>query len=382
MPRSTGVATLTGRAEFVPPVRSIATGAGLVRPDWTLGGNRDPRLLWLDKNENTDPVLQAVVFRVLAEMDPRSVAIYPDAAPLYHKLAEYLGVSPHSLVLAQGSDGVIGSVFRSFVGEGDVVLLTNPTYAMYQVYAGMFGAITAGLEYSAGVDGPMLQPAAVIDQIRTRRPKLVCLPNPDSPTGTVIEPDALRAIVLSAREAGSMMLIDEAYYPFYEHTVVPWVSEFPNLVVARTFSKAWGLTGLRLGYGIASPAVAALLQKFRPNYEVNSVAVAMALRMISEFEPDMRASVARLNAGRDGFLTAMRGMGLRTLESRGSFCHVAFGKFAERIHGSLGDMVLYRQDFNVPCLKGFSRFSSTTRELFDPVIGRIRSLISEGRRSE
>lgn len=369
---------MTGTAIFVPPARRMDSGAELVRPDWTLAGHRDPRLLWLDKNENTDPVLQAVVFRVLAEMDPRSVAIYPDAAPLYHKLAEYLGVRPHSLILAQGSDGVIGSVFRTFVGPGDGVLLTSPTYAMYQVYAGMFGAVTTGLEYSAGAEGPSLRPAAVIDEIRKRRPKLVCLPNPDSPTGTVIEPDALRAIVLSAREAGSMMLVDEAYYPFYEHTVVPWVEEFPNLVVARTFSKAWGLTGLRLGYGVASPEVAALMQKFRPNYEVNSVAVAMSLRMISDFEAEMRASVARLNAGRDSFLAAMRGLGLRTLESRGSFCHVAFGPMAKRIHGSLSDMVLYRQDFSVPCLKGFSRFSSTTSDLFAPVIGRIRSVIQEG----
>jgi len=373
---------VTEMDSFVRPVLRMEPGAGLVRPDWTLGGHRDPRLLWLDKNENTDPVLQGVVFRVLAEMDPRSVAIYPDAAPLYHKLAEYLGVSAHSLILAQGSDGVIGSVFRSYVGKGDVVLVTNPTYAMYQVYVSMFGAVAAELEYSAGGNGPTLEPVAVIDAIRKRRPKLVCLPNPDSPTGTVIEPDALRAIVLSAREVGSMMLIDEAYHPFYEHTAVPWVEEFPNLVVARTFSKAWGLTGLRLGYGIASPDVAAQVQKFRPNYEVNSVAVAMALRMISDFEPEMRASVTRLNAGRDGFLEAMRGMGLRTLQSRGSFCHVAFGGFAAHVHESLSDMVLYRQDFNAPCLKGFSRFSSTTCEQFAPVIGRIRSQISEGGQSE
>ena len=373
---------MTGIAAFASPMRRMASSNELVRPDWTLDGHRDPRLLWLDKNENTDPALQAIVFRVLGEMDPRSVAIYPDAAPLYHKLAEYLGVDPHSLVLAQGSDGVIGSVFRSFVGQGDVVLVTNPTYAMYQVYASMFGAVTARLEYSAGEVGPSLQPAAVIDEIRKRRPKLVCLPNPDSPTGTVIAPDALRAIVLSAREVGSMMLVDEAYYPFYEHTALPWVEEFPNLVVARTFSKAWGLTGLRLGYGIASPEVAALMQKFRPNYEVNSVAVAMALRMISEFEHEMRASVVRLNAGRDGFLAAMRDLGLRTLESRGSFCHVAFGPLAERIHGSLSDMVLYRQDLSVLSLKGFSRFSATTNELFAPVIGRIRSVIQEGGQSE
>ena len=305
------------------------------------------------------------------------VTTYPDTSPLYHRLADYLGISPKSLILTQGSDGVIGSVFRAFIEPGDVVLLTHPTYAMYQVYSSMFGADTAKLEYSAGEMGPSMRPEAVIGEIRKRRPKLVCLPNPDSPTGTVFEPTVLRDIIRSALEAGSLILIDEAYHPFYANTVMPWIAEFPNLVVARTFSKAWGLTGVRLGYGIATPDVADLLQKFRPNYEVSAVAVAMALRMISDFDHEMRASVARLNHGRDGFLSAMKALGLRTLASHGNFCHVAFGSWADHVHTTLSDIVLYRQDSDAPCLKGFSRFSSTTAELFGPVIERVRNVVRQ-----
>lgn len=367
---------MTEKTVFVLPRRATVSDAELIqRADWTITGLRDPRLLWLDKNENTDPILQAVVFKVLAEMDPHNVGIYPDAAPLYHKLAEYVGVSPYSLILAQGSDGVIGSVFRAFIEPGDVVLLTQPTYAMYEVYAGMSGAKTTTLEYLAGENGPLLRPETVIEAIQKRRPKLICLPNPDSPTGTVIEPDDLRDIIRIALEVGSLILVDEAYYPFYSHTVVPWIAEFPNLIVARTFSKAWGLTGVRLGYGIASSEVTAMLQKFRPNYEANTVALAMALRMISDFDHEMRASVKRLNDGRDDFLSAMNELGLQTLKSHGSFCHVAFGSSADRVHASLNDIVLYRQDFSTPCMKGFSRFSSTTREMFAPVIDRIRDVV-------
>lgn len=363
------------RVSFVPPARKEVSGDGLHRPDWTHAGSRDPRLLWLDKNENTDPILQAVVSKILAEMDPRSVTAYPAVGPLYHKLAQYLGLSPHSIVLAPGSDGVIGSVFRTFIAQGDAVLLTHPTYAMYQVYCSIHGAETMKLEYLAGDTGPSLLPEAVTVAILKRRPKLICLPNPDSPTGTAFEPDAMRDIIQSALEAGSMILVDEAYHPFYANTVVPWIAEFPNLVVARTFSKAWGLAGLRIGYGIAAPDVAALLQKVRPNYEVSAVAVAMAFRMVSEFDHEMRASVKRLNQGRDGFLSAMRALGLRTLPSHGTFCHVAFDSWADRVHAALSNIVLYRQDSNESCLKGFSRFSSTTDELFSPVIECIRRVI-------
>lgn len=350
----------------------------LQRADSTIIGLRDPRLLWLDKNENTDPIFLSVVFKVLAEMDPRSVALYPDVAPLYHKLAEYVGVSPRSLILAQGSDGVIGSVFRAFIEPGDVVFLTQPTYAMYQFYADMSGAKTTVLEYTASESGPQLRLETIIEMIQERRPKLVCLPNPDSPTGAVFMPDDLRRIIRSALDVNALILVDEAYYPFYEHTVVHWIDEFPNLIVARSFSKAWGLSGVRLGYGIASPEVIVMLHKVRPNYEANTVALAMAHRMISDFEPEMRASVKRLNHGRDEFLAAMKELGLRTLESHGSFCHVAFGSASERVHASLTDYVLYRKDFSAPCLKGFSRFSSTTSELFSPIIERIRDVVRQG----
>lgn len=366
---------MTEQVSFVPELSIAASASGFQRHDWIATGHRDPALLWLDKNENTDPILQAVVFRALAEMDPLAVATYPDATPFYYKLAEYLEVSHRSLVLGQGSDGVIGVVFRAFIKPGDAVLLTQPTYAMYQVYADMSGAATVALEYRAGENGPSLESRAVIEHIRKSRPKLICLPNPDSPTGTVIAPDELRDIIRTALDVGSLILVDEAYYPFYSHTVVPWINEFPNLIVVRTFSKAWGITGLRLGYGIARPNIVAMLQKFRPNYEANTMALAIAQRMITDFDPEMRASVARLNCGRDAFVSAMKELGLRTFQSQGSFCHVAFGSSAERVHESLRDIVLYRKDFNVPCLNGFSRFSSTTSELFAPVIDRIRNAV-------
>jgi len=375
----TGGAHVISRTSFVPPARPEIADPGLQRPDWTRPGGRDSRLLWLDLNENTDPILAAITTRVLAEIDPRSVAIYPDCAPLYAKLTEYLGVSPSSLILAPGSDGVIGSVFRAFIAPGDRVLQTLPTYQMYEVYGQMSGAERITVRYQAAEGGPFLSPDSIIGEIRGRRPKLICLPNPDSPTGTVFEPDALRAIIATALDAGAVILIDEAYHPFYSHTAIPLIAEYPNVIVVRTFSKAWGLTGVRLGYGVAAPEIAALLHKVRPNYEVNQVAVAMAVRMLSDFESEMLASVRRLNAGREGFLSAMKQLGLRTLPSQGSFAHVAFGRLSDAIHTALADVALYRRDFNDPCLKGFSRFSSTTQEAFRPVIECVRRVVQEKR---
>lgn len=362
----------------VPPARKAVIDQRLMRPDWTAGVARDPRLLWLDKNENTDPHLGAIVQRVVAEVDPMALSTYPECTPLYRKLADYLGASPEKLLLAAGSDGVIRSVFEAFVNPGDVVMHTVPTFAMYSVYARMYGAQTVSLEYHGGDAGPSLPTDAVVSAITDTRPKVVCLPNPDSPTGTVFPPEDLRRIIETAGRVGALILIDEAYYPFYDRTVLAWLDEFPNLVIARTFAKAWGLAGLRIGYAVSSPEVARLLHKVRPMYEVNTLAVVATERML-DYHGEMLASVKRLNAGRDAFVSAMKRLDLQTLRTEGNFLHVAFGPAARDVHLALEGLVLYRKDSSEPCLRGFSRFTATTEERFQPVIKRITDAVQNSR---
>ncbi|MBF0504260.1 MAG: aminotransferase class I/II-fold pyridoxal phosphate-dependent enzyme [Candidatus Omnitrophica bacterium] len=360
---------------IAPKARGPVADPKLFRPDWTTGTPRDPALLWLDKNENTDPEMAKLANRVLSEIDQTAIGTYPECAPLYHKLGAYLGIGADHLLLTAGSDGAIRSVFEAFIDPGDVVIHPVPTFAMYAVYSAMYGAKVIPLEYHPSDQGPSLPVEEVLEMIARSRPKLVCLPNPDSPTGTVFVPDQLRRIIEAAGEAGALILIDEAYYPFYAHTIIPWVDEYQNLVVTQTFAKAWGLSGLRIGFAASCPQVARLLHKVRPMYEVNTVALAIMEKML-EHSDAMTASVKRLNAGKEFFLDAMQGLGLKVLKSHGNFLHVAFGAHASAVHEHLKNKVLYRLDFKEPCLKGFSRFSATTPERFNPLIECIRQTIN------
>jgi len=356
-----------------PQPRPEVADTQLARPDWTKAQPRDPGKLWLDKNENLDPVLARVVTEVLASLPPEAASTYPDSAGLYAKLADHCGVEPRNLILTAGSDGAIRTVFEAYVAVGDVVLHTVPTFAMYPVYCRMYGARAVTLDYRPSNDGPVLNAGEICEAIELNRPKLVCLPNPDSPTGTVFGEAELRQLIEKAGRTGALVLIDEAYYPFHPDTCLPWVNEYPHLVVCRSTGKAWGCAGLRIGYAAASPQVAAMLHKVRPMYETNTLAV-HAFEKLLDHSDDMLASVARLQAGKENFLKAMEGLGLRTLHGAGNFCHVAFGAKAQAVHDSLADLVYYRQNFTEPCLSGFSRFSSTTPALFQPVIDRIRSV--------
>jgi len=358
-----------------PTARAAVADGRLLRPDWTKSAQRDPRALWLDKNENTDPQLGRVTAKVLSEIDPKALFTYPESSGLYHKLAAHLGCRADQLLLTAGSDGVIRSVFEAFIDPGDAVVHTVPTFAMYAVYARMYGADPRTVAYAASEDGPRLSVETVVECIDRARPKLVCLPNPDSPTGTTFTPAAVRAVIEAAGDVGALILIDEAYHPFYEPTVMAMLDRFQHLVIARTFAKAWGLAGLRIGYAIGSREVIELLHKVRPMYEVNTLAVAVTERIL-DYSDEMRASVRRLNAGRDAFLARMECLGLRTFHARGNFLHVAFGVHAPAVHAALEGVVLYRRDFQEPCLRGFSRFSATTEEAFQPVIAAIERVIT------
>lgn len=360
----------------IPRARAAVLDDKLERGMMDESQPRRKEMLWLDKNENTDPILNQLTGRMLRELDPMTtLAVYPDCAPLYRKLSRYLQVQTSCLILATGSDGVIRSAFEAFCEPGDRVLFPNPTYAMYEVYGRMYGARMTKVDYQATPSGPFLDVSAMIQAIKENGPKLVCVPNPDSPTGTVFAPGDMKKLIEAASEAGALILVDESYFPFYDQTVLPWVAQYPNLLVIRTFSKAWGMTGLRVGYGVGSPEVITLLHKVRPNYETNSIGIAVAERML-DHEDEMLASVRRLNAGRDLFVAEMRKLGFKTFPVQGNFLHVNFGAHDAAIHAALEDKVLYRHNFRHPCLQGYSRFTTTTGELFAPLIRCIQTVVS------
>ena len=354
--------------------RPEISDAGLVRPNWTTSIERDPSLLWLDKNENGDPEMVSFVAGMLGDLGPEVVSTYPEMTGLYRLLADYAGVDPERLVITGGADGGIRSVFDTFVRPGDVVLRVEPTYAMYDVYGRISGARQVVVDYEASPAGPRLDVDQLVEAVNEHTPKLVCLPNPASPTGEVLSLDELERVAVSVGDGGGVFLVDEAYHPFDPVTMVPLIERCSNVIVVRTFSKAWGLSGLRIGYCVGDPAAVAFLHKVRPGYETNFAAVRMAERLLAE-ESAMNRSVKRLNEGRDHFVQEMEDLGFRTAPSGGNFLLVSFGDQAQRVHKALEDLVLYRKDFGHPSLAGFSRFSATTVERFAPLVDRIRKVV-------
>lgn len=348
----------------------------IVRPDWTKSANRSKELTWLDKNENGDPVYNKKISTILHTVSPEALFAYPDSAHFYHKLADFLGVDATNLIINSGSDGIIRSVYEAFLNPGDLIFLTRPTFAMYDVYAKVYGAVVQYFDYTRHHETPLLDVPHLIHEIQEKRPKLVCLPNPDSPTGTIVEPTLLKQLICAAEKVSSLVLIDEAYVPFYKKSILTEIKQHSNLIVSQTFSKAWGLAGIRLGYAATSPALAKILHTIRAMYEVGALSLFCAEKIL-DFESDMRESVNRLNEGKQFFCDEMQKIGLSSWQTHGNFFHIKFGTHASKIHEALSHKVLYRRDFNEPCLQGYSRFSSAPIEQLTPIVEIIKSVVRE-----
>ena len=248
----------------------------------------------LDRNERVTPVSQDVFHDMLATLSPELFCAYPDPTPLYERLSRDLNLPADHIYLTNGSDAAIRMLFQTYVRPGDRVAFPDPTYAMYSIYTRIFQAGPLPVEYAADMT---LDINRILGLLETS-PRILAIPNPDQPTGCVLPEKVLQKLAAAAQNAGTLFIIDEAYYPFYPHTAVNLVREFENVVITRTFSKVGGLAGLRLGYLAGRPETIANVQRIRGAHEVNAMSIAMGSYMLDH--PELgQEYLAEIEAGRD-----------------------------------------------------------------------------------
>lgn len=231
--------------------------------------------LRLDFNENTVGCSPRVL-KKLENLDAEQLAKYPERGPVEAIVAEFLRVKPSELLLTNGVDEAIHLLCETYIEPGDDALIVVPTYSMYRIYAMAAGANAV----SAALGEAFRFPIDTVIQSVTKRTRLIAIANPNNPTGTVASMEDLLAIARSAPEAA--VLIDEAYFEFYGGTMLRAWEQFPNLFVARTFSKAYGLAGLRIGVLAGSTEQMGAVRRVASPYNVNAVALACLPEAIAD----------------------------------------------------------------------------------------------------
>jgi len=236
--------------------------------------------LRLDKNENTVGFPRKFIEKLKDVIDSDFLTAYPEPGFLYRKIAEWFGCGEENVYVTAGSDAGIKAVFEVFVKKGDTVVLLDPTYAMFYVYTGMFQGNLVKIRYGKDLS---LSAEDIVKAINKNMPKLVCIANPNSPTGTILPSEDIEKIVDTAACAGSIILLDEAYYPYYPVSSSGLIRRYSNLVVTRTFSKAMGLASTRLGFAAGQSGIIESLHKVRPMYETNAFAVKFAELILDNY---------------------------------------------------------------------------------------------------
>ena len=273
-----------------------------------------------------------------------NIALYPDGNGfgLKQKLSERLGVPMERITLGNGSSDILEFVVRAFVQPGDEVLFSEHAFAIYPILA--MAASAKPISVPAKDWGhDLVGMAAAI----TPDTKVVFVANPNNPTGTWLQSEELQAFIAKV-PAETVVVVDEAYFEYGRHLAsdyadgMAWIDDYPNLVVSRTFSKCHGLAGLRIGYGVSHPGVADLLNRVRPPFNVNSIALAAAEAALSDAAHLSRT--LEVNAeGMEQLVADFDALGLSYIESIGNFISVNVGREAGPVYeGLLREGVIVR----------------------------------------
>lgn len=218
--------------------------------------------LRLDFNERQAP-LPELVAEAIKNFDPQRCLSYPAYGQLETKIAQYSADASENVMVTNGSDQGIELIFRTFIERGDQVVIPSPSFAMFYQVAAASGATIIRPEYLFDGSFPFRE-------VLAKQPKLLIICNPNNPTGTLISAEKIEDILQRMPE--TLVYVDEAYFEFSGVTVAGLINQYSNLIITRTFSKAFGLAALRIGYVISCKENIEQMLKVRGPYDVNQMA--------------------------------------------------------------------------------------------------------------
>jgi histidinol-phosphate aminotransferase len=264
----------------------------------------------LNTNENPYPASPAVALAI-AEAVERGLSRYPHpmADPFRYRAAEILGIEPDWILCGNGSDDLLTIVTRAFVGQGQLIRLPYPSYVLYKTLAQIQGAQSEEIHFEPDWSLPDSF-AAAADGLR-----LAFLPNPNSPTGTLVEAERVLEI---ADRLPCPLVVDEAYADFADTNCLKLVRRNEKILVMRTMSKSYSLAGIRFGYVVAQPQIIRQLAKVKDSYNCDAVAIAAATAAIGDQEW-LRENRATIIATRRKLTDRMRELGFLVTESQANF---------------------------------------------------------------
>ena len=326
----------------------------------------------INQNENPWEATPAIKEEVRRRLAARKWSRYPDFIPvgLHERLAKFAGWRADGVIAGNGSNELIQALLMVTISEGKRVLICEPTFALYRQVTTILGGeiLSVPLNEQFRFDFEALLKSTVELQ-----PDVVILCSPNNPTGCAIKDNDLRSLL---ETAPGLVVIDEAYHEFARHSVVPLLSEFENLIVLRTFSKAMALAALRVGYLLGSPELVTEIRKAVLPYNLNAFSQTAAEVTVEMYETELLPLVKQIISERDRLFEELKQIqGFSPVRSEANFMIVKTTLGPKRIFDELIKRdILVRDVSSYPMLSDYFRFSVGTPAENDRLIGALREL--------
>lgn len=329
----------------------------------------------LASNENAISPSPKIIEAIVAEA--KNVNRYPDGGCFYLRkaLSEKLSISENSLIFGNGSDELISIALRAFISPGDEVIVADPTFLIYRIASVIAGAkvrLVPLKDYKYDLNGML--------KAITGKTRIIFIANPDNPSGTYVTEKELMEFIEKVPK-NMLIFLDEAYYEFatggdYPETLDLLRREDRTIVITRTFSKAYGLAGLRVGYGMARPDITEALNKVREPFNVNSLAQAAAVAALDDH--DYRdASVALVHREKRRFYKKFDSLGVKYIPSKTNFVLVDTARDSMKIFDYLLRRGIIVREMSPWSFKGYIRVNIGTEEENDAFLRTFEEAIKE-----
>ncbi len=322
----------------------------------------------LDKNERADKHISYFVSKLKNSINSDLISAYPEFYKIYKKLSKKLNVSKSNIVFTAGSDQAIKNTFELFYKKNKEVITINPTFAMTDIYCKIFKTKQIKIGYDKNL---RLDVEKIYDSINSNTCLLI-LANPNSPTGTVIKKSDLINIIKKAKKYDVKVLLDEAYYEFSNYNFSLKIKNYNNLIIIRTFSKIYGLAGLRLGYVLSNKKNIKKYFAIKPMYEINSIAV-KALEILLDNPKFNNIYLKEMRKGETFARNFCKKNNFKFIKCYANFFHIDFNYDPKKIQNYLTkEKILVKGGPGIDNFKNYLRISFAKKSTISFILNKIK----------
>ncbi len=326
----------------------------------------------LDRNDRNIPFSDQFIQHIRNRIDSELFMVYPETLPLYSKIANWLNIHIDQLVLNSGSEQSIKSIFETYISKGDKILLHFPGFAMYEVYAKLYQAEIVSQYFEKDLS---FNWESFINKI-DKNIRMVVVENPNGFIGIAPSEKYLEEIITKANKFDVIVLVDEAYFHFYDKTVQKWTNKYDNLIISRSFSKAFGLAGLRAGYLISNNRNIEFLKRVRPVYEINNIGILLITELINNFD-EIHSYINNIKTNLAEFRKCFSELGIPTSDSKTNFLAVRLSsqQVQDELRATLNSKdILIRRHFREENLKEWIRIGAGPLHIQSIVIDELKKI--------